>query len=207
MAHEKDTTPETGRRPRFWQRAYWQSFRTEAARDRSPAVWYIRRYDAQVYAIIVAIVVPLEAWLIQDFTVKVVLAAIWLAFTHEYWAIELDEIRAQLKEHGLLNVEESDYQRSTMQSLYWGVGFAGVLWLVVLIGHLVANWSGDWWARSSLLWNAVRATPLYYGIVELAILVHTLYVGRRVIKRVYPMISQYQQALAFQMRRETKAAD
>jgi len=192
----------------FWRKHFLaRSFPKDAALEGRPFVFYTRRYDAQFYALIVALGLPLMGWLVGDvrvpftqfvissFDIKLTIAAVWIALAHEYWALELDEIRAQIQANNLLDVEESDYQRSTMQSLYWGVAFAAAVWVAFAIVFVVTLF-----ALSKPLWYGPS-----YGLIELAVGLHTLWVGRRVIKRVYPLISIIQQALAGQLRRETGA--
>lgn len=192
----------------FWRKHFWAPSFSRHSEHRHPFVYYARRYDAQFYALIVAIGVPLMGWSIGDVTIqlkqpfvisaymiKSTIAMIWFAIAHEYWALELDEIRAQIAENNLLEVEQSDYQRSTMQSLYWGAAFAFAVWLV---GWIIA--ATTYFFSPKMLWFGPS-----YGLVEFFVLGHTLWVGRRVIKRVYPIITIIQQALAGQLRRETPA--
>lgn len=220
-------------RPRFWHRKHWRSFRQRSPEDRAAFMVFARRYDAQIWMLIVAIGLPLMGWLVRDFTLpsttivitsyetKITIAALWFAFTHYYWPLELDEIRAQIKEYGLLDVEESDYQRSTMQSLYYGIVGAVVVWVVVLAIHItvffvpvffMSQWPGEgWldglWAMTEFVLWSWYTTPVFYGLVEVAILYHTFKVGRGSIASIWPLISIIQQALASQMRRETKATN
>jgi len=141
--------------------------------------------------------VPFTDIVFSSYEIKATIAALWFAVSHVYWSIEMDETADQVEAHGLVNVQQSDYQRRTMYSLYFGALFAvfiwtiGFLWYVFTLAKLPeAEWLGP-----------------SYGLVEIGILLHTWLVGRSAIKSMYRMISSFQQALAGQMRRETKAAD
>ena len=212
--------PATPAKPRFWRWAYWHGYPRYASEPGEPGTFW-RRYDAQLYGLVVAIGVPLVGLLVQDFTVpftsiivssfevKVTLAAAWFAMTHAYWTWELDEIRVQIKKYGLLDVEESDCQRRTMMSLYYGVIAAGIIWVVVFAIHITTYIFRDWTGNLGdlflfLVWSWYT-TPVFYGIVELAILYHTYRVGAGSIGKIYPLITIIQQALAGQLRRETRA--
>lgn len=213
-----DTPQATGApapvKPRFWRRFSFRHFglRQYETRTGKPHTWgrLFQIYDAQMYGLAVALGVPLMGWLITDvywqgglkfsstgYAVKVTIAAIWFAVTHAYWPIEVGEITDQVEANGLINVRESDNQRRTMYSLYFGVLFALGVWIVCLLWHVF----------SLLNLPEARWVGPVYGPVEIGILLHTWRVGRSTTSSLYGMISSFQQALAGQMRRETKAID
>jgi hypothetical protein len=162
-----------------------------------------RRY-AHAYAIAVAIGVPLMTLCIDDFYLKLAIAALWCGIvpTRLFW-LEGNEIVAQIRKYGLLDQEESDYQRKAMMWPYYGVIFAFVLWLIVLIGYIVVDWSqAGFVAHVQYIALSVFHTPLRYGFIEWGILVQTLWVTYHCIDINYPLISDFLQATAGQRRIE-----
>jgi hypothetical protein len=155
------------------------------------AVW-----DAPAFAIIVAIGVPLMGWIADSYFahygVRMSIATVWFALTGIYWYIEVREILAQIRKYGVLQRDESDAQRSSMQSLYWGALVAFLCWLIPVIVYWATYLVGD---------RPINAIP-YYGVVEWGIIVHTVLTGRYSIKAIYALISEFQEALATQRRRE-----
>lgn len=161
-----------------------------------------------VYTAFIALGVPLMGYLTGGFTVpfadvfvdafelKLVIAAIWFAISHRFWMIHLEEIDMQMEKFGELGVMQSDQQRASVYHLYFAVIIAVCIWLIFAVLYLVT-----FRFRPPALW----AGPSY-GVVEVSLLAHTLWVSRAAQKLVWPLISTIQQAVASQLRREQPTA-
>lgn len=147
-------------------------------------MWHLGKWDAPIYAALVAVGIPLMSIFVQDLGAKVVVGFGFLSLTPFYWWIELGELKSQIAMRGLLDPREIDSQRKSMQLLYWGVALAFVIWCFGLVGG---------WRHPS------------YGIIEWFLLVHTLAVGWSTMSIIYPLMDEYLQATSAQRRFETAA--
>ena len=104
-----------------------------------------------------------------------------MAITHLYWFIEVFEIITEIKKNGLLDIEERNAQKQTMQLLYWGAAVAIFIW--------------------GLLWARGDGGPSY-GWIEWLIIIHTLVLAKLSIEVIYPLIDNYLQSTSAQRRVE-----
>jgi hypothetical protein len=145
-------------------------------------LWYLGKWDAPIYAAVVAICVPFMGWVSPgESRIKLIVLAAWFALTTFYWWIELMEIVTEIRRDGLLDIEKRNHQKLGMQLLYWGVAIAIVIW--------------------AILWALGKQGPSF-GWIEWAVLVHTVLVARLTTISIYPMIDNYLQASAGQRRVE-----
>lgn len=168
-----------------------------------------QRYNSQVYALIIALGVPLMGWLVDDFYTKLVIASWWFALASLiYFWTEGREILDQIEEVGLIDQQQSDAQRRTMYALYFGVIAAIVIWVVVVAVYTGSHWPGTGWRDNTLsIFRSAVNTPLHYGIIEWALLVHTILVARWTTHILYALISAFLQATAGQRRLERQVKE
>ncbi len=163
-----------------------------------------RKHQAQLYGLAVAVGVPLMGWLVHDLQTKLLIACLWFALApNQLFWMEGMGIDSQIKRYGLLDQEESDYQRKAMYSPYFGVILAVVIWIVSIAAYIPLYWpSAGWWADTRYVFASFTNTPVHYGLVEWGILAHTVLIGYQCIDVYYPLISNFLQATAGQRRLE-----
>jgi hypothetical protein len=140
--------------------------------------------DAWIYALMVAIMIPIMGYLRLELFFDMTIAIVWLFVTSIlYWWIELGEITAQIKLFGLLDTDRTEQQRRSMMLPYWGATIAVVLWII--------SWASD--GR----WMSLR-----YDFIEWMLIVHTVLMAMFSINVIYPLVSNYLQATSMQRRVE-----
>ncbi|MDB5187694.1 MAG: hypothetical protein JWO50_214 [Candidatus Kaiserbacteria bacterium] len=150
---------------------------------------FLGSWDALIYAIAVAILVPVMGmeYFHIFFLIKLMIALLWFAFVPMiYWYIEVSEITAQIALNGILNTDQTEHQRRSMMLPYWGVTFAFVIWIVAKVSN------GAY-------------IDIRYGWIEWMILALTLLNTLLTINVLYPLVSNYLQATSSQRRFETES--
>lgn len=134
-------------------------------------------WDAQIYGVAIGFLVPFVGCLgysgIDEtdlYQAKLVFLAAFLGFAHAYWWIELGWINSEILVGGTLDPYDVTYQRRTMYWLFYGFIFAVVVWLIA--------WAAGW------------SYPKY-GVVEWALLVHTLTIGRGTIGTINVLFDEF----------------
>lgn len=156
----------------------------EGARKRDVFYYTVGRFDSEVYAVLVALGVPILGWAYPgDMLIyKWIGVSVWFGVTTLYWMTQGMEILSQIRLYGLLDQEESDHQRTSMQFPFWGVAIAIAYWGIA--------WAGNW-----------RYAPSY-GFAEWGVLAHTVVLSFQAIKVYWPLMTDYLQATAPQRRVE-----
>jgi hypothetical protein len=212
MTDNLDTGANAGVVPPQPRRRWYQRFRPAFLQHENRAAWmrFGRKYDAHVYMIVVAIGLPCMALIVRNHQVKVLIACIWYAWAPLlYFYFEGMEMNAQILQYGLLRQQDSDYQRKTMFYPYFGALFAFVAWLLVDAMFVAADLASTWQSQSfgsimATIFASPWVTPLRYGFVEWAILIHTIIVAALAISVYYPLMSNFLQATAGQKRFEER---
>lgn len=138
------------------------------------------QHDAQLYAVIIGIGIPilgtLRYWGVSILMKLAIAASVFLIVQVAYWVTEIGWIVAEIRLKNRLVAEDVVYQEQTMQAPYWGVAAAVVIW--------IASWI-----------PGQTLTPYFgYGPIEWIFVIENIAANRLVINIVYNLIAEYQNA-------------
>lgn len=122
-----------------------------------PRFIWAERWDAPVYALIIALGVPLLGVSGLTIGVKWIIAASWFFVFPVYMLFEGRELTGQMEGRGSIDAPQARAQIRTGQLPYFGAFFAVVVWVIALAYYR----------------NETSGSPIKYGVVEWVILIHT----------------------------------
>lgn len=153
-----------------------------------PYIW-LERWNAFIVATIVAVGVPLLAFLHLSTTTRLTVAWIWAMFWCPFFAyFEGRELIGQMMGRGSIKQEQLSEQQDTAQTPFWGVAIAFLIWILQYLVHVVMNVVGMVTglevvpASKVILSEAVSGlvtTWIPYGWIEWIILIQVWFVTKR----------------------------
>ena len=162
-------------KPRFWHRRYWHRYKIPHW-QKSGMFHTAARWDSPVYALLVGLGVPIEAYLTTNVYAKLGIFMAFFALACFYLIIELAEmIKPVLRDSVVREMNAKAQIDSTQLLKYWGAQGAVVVWALVVIGYIASQWPDTgWWGNLVFIfWAIVWYTPVWYGPFEVIAIVHT----------------------------------
>ena len=148
--------------------------------DGEPRLIWAERANAWLYALAVAIGVPLLSVFIHDPLTKWVITALWFCLAAPlYLFLEGREIRGQMTGRGAIDSVQATSQIRTGQLPFWGAIMAVIIWIIGLAINIVSAWPQPSFQETAMLFlRAPIDSSIYYDLVEWMILAHTVLVTR-----------------------------
>jgi hypothetical protein len=172
--------------PNNEKRAFWRRLKVALGMEPQPSgmppyIW-VERWNAFIIGAMIAVGVPLLG--LSGFTVesKKTVLIFWLGTWSVFFTyFEGRELIGQMMGRGAIKQEQLSEQQNTAQNPFYGCVIAVAIWAVVLAVHVTIKlfpvadasiWRLVFVQVPTELWSGFGTTPVRYGVIEWAIILH-----------------------------------